>query len=80
MLETLMTGLRTYAGVDLGRLRSRFGVDLIDSNRALLQRLESEGLLSLVCDHLVPTLGGLAVADGMASSFDVPASRQAQAS
>ena len=79
VLEALMTGLRTYAGLDLGRLRSRFGVDLIDSNLALVERLESEGLVALEHDHLVPTLAGLAVADGMASSFDISAPATAQA-
>ena len=79
VLEALMVGLRTYAGVDLGRLRSRFGVDLIDSNLALVERLESEGLVALEQDHLLPTLRGLAVADGIASSFDIPDASKVQA-
>ena len=66
-----MTGLRTYAGVGLQELHARWGVDLRDGNANLLGRLESEGLLTQRDDRLIPTLDGLAVADGMASSFSI---------
>jgi len=72
VLESLMTGLRTHAGVDLGRIRSRFGLDLRVASAALIERLESAGLLKLEHDRLVPTLDGLAVADGLAAQFDLP--------
>jgi oxygen-independent coproporphyrinogen-3 oxidase len=55
-LESLMTGFRTYAGVDLTQLESRCGVDLLAVNGPLVERLRSEGLLKLERDHLVPTL------------------------
>jgi oxygen-independent coproporphyrinogen-3 oxidase len=71
VLETLMTGLRTYAGVDLTRLRSRWGVDLLDANRPLVQRLESDGLLVLDDERLVPTLDGLALTDTVAAQFEI---------
>jgi oxygen-independent coproporphyrinogen-3 oxidase len=70
VLEVLMTGFRTYAGVSLTELRSRWGVDLQATDRALIDRLQSEGLLSLVGDRLVPTLEGLALADSIAPRFD----------
>jgi len=70
-LEALMTGLRTYRGVDLGRIRSRWGVDLLAANRDLVGRLESGGLLALTGDRLVPTLDGLAVADSIAPRFEI---------
>jgi hypothetical protein len=65
-----MTGLRTYAGVDLSVLRSRWGVDLQATDAALIDRLHSEGLLSLADDRLVPTLEGLALADAIAPKFE----------
>jgi oxygen-independent coproporphyrinogen-3 oxidase len=68
-LETLMLGLRTYAGVDLERFAERFGTDLLASNRPLVERLAAEELVTLDGDRLVPTLRGLAVADGLASCF-----------
>ncbi len=68
-LEALMTGLRTYAGVDLTRLQSRFDLDLAASNAALIDRLESQGLASIRDGQLIPTLDGLALADSIASSF-----------
>jgi oxygen-independent coproporphyrinogen-3 oxidase len=70
VLEALMTGLRTYAGVDLSELRSRWGVDLLATDAALINRLHSAGLLSLTDDRLVPTLEGLALADSIAAIFD----------
>lgn len=69
VLEALMTGLRTYAGVDLERLRSRWAVDLLEANRDLIDRLQSAGLLRLVEDRLVPTLSGLALTDSLALQF-----------
>ncbi len=72
-LETLMTGLRTYAGVDLERLRSRWSMDLVAGNRELVKRLDSQGLASVEGGRLGPTLDGLAVADSVASSFELPA-------
>ncbi|MEM7587507.1 MAG: radical SAM family heme chaperone HemW [Acidobacteriota bacterium] len=72
-LETLMLGLRTTAGVDLGRFARRFAFDLVDANRGLIERLEDDGLLSRRGDHLVPTLAGLAVADGLAAAFSLTA-------
>jgi oxygen-independent coproporphyrinogen-3 oxidase len=74
VLEALMTGLRTYAGVDLSGLRSRWGVDLQAANRALIERLHDEGLIALEDGRLVPTLEGLALADAIAPMFDAPKS------
>lgn len=72
-LEALMTGLRTYAGVDLGRVRERFGVDLVPANRELLDRLATGGLVTLAGERVVPTLEGLAVADWLAREFEIEA-------
>jgi oxygen-independent coproporphyrinogen-3 oxidase len=69
VLEALMTGLRTYAGVDLQRLRSRWGVDLLEANRCLVEGLQADGLLSCHDDSLVPSLDGLAIADTLATQF-----------
>lgn len=70
-LESLMTGLRTYDGVDLERLRTRWGVDLLAANAELVERLRTDGLLRLDGASLVPTLDGLAVADGIAPLFEL---------
>lgn len=70
-LEALMLGLRTVSGLDLDRFRERYGVDLEATNGALLARLAEEGLLVPAGRRLAPTLAGLAVADGLASGFDL---------
>ncbi len=70
-LEALMTGLRTYAGVDLEQIRRRWGVDLRATNADHIQRLAAEGLVTVQGDRLSPTRDGLAVADSLVRSFDL---------
>jgi oxygen-independent coproporphyrinogen-3 oxidase len=74
--EALLLGLRTTAGIDLDRFRARYGVDLRAANEALLARLIDEGRIIVHADseggpRLVPTLSGLAIADGLAAAFDL---------
>jgi oxygen-independent coproporphyrinogen-3 oxidase len=74
--EALLLGLRTTAGIDLDGLRARYGVDLLAANDALVARLVEEGRVVVRADPgggqwLVPTLSGLAVADGLAAAFDL---------
>jgi oxygen-independent coproporphyrinogen-3 oxidase len=71
-LEALMTGLRTHAGVDLGRMRDRWGVDVAAANRELIERVVLDGLATRDGERLVPTLDGLAVADVLAARFFLP--------
>ena len=74
--EALLLGLRTTAGIDLEGLRARYGVDLLAANDTLVARLVDEGRIVVRADAeggrwLVPTLSGLAVADGLAAAFDL---------
>jgi oxygen-independent coproporphyrinogen III oxidase len=70
--EALLLGLRTTNGIDLDGLRTRYGVDLLAANGALVARLVDEGRIVVRADRqLVPTLSGLAVADGLAAAFDL---------
>jgi oxygen-independent coproporphyrinogen-3 oxidase len=75
--EAVMLGLRTTPGIDLDGLTSRYGVDLLTANEALVARLLAEGHLVVHAGPeggrwLTPTASGLAVADGMATAFDIP--------
>jgi oxygen-independent coproporphyrinogen-3 oxidase len=75
--EALLLGLRTTAGIDLDGFRARYGSDLLAANRVLVDRLVDEGRIALRSGpqggpQLVPTLAGLAVADGLAAAFDLP--------
>jgi oxygen-independent coproporphyrinogen-3 oxidase len=77
--EAVMLGLRTSAGIDLDGFTARYGVDLLAANDALVARLVAEGHLVVHAGPaggrwLVPRVSGLAVADGMASAFDIPLS------
>jgi oxygen-independent coproporphyrinogen-3 oxidase len=69
LVETLMLRLRTRDGIDLRSVRERFGVDLRESNRALIERAVEDGLLVSDGFVLKPTTAGLAVADSLAGSF-----------
>jgi oxygen-independent coproporphyrinogen-3 oxidase len=75
--EAVMLGLRTTAGVDLAGFAGRYGVDLLTVNEALVARLVAEGHLAPLAGadggrRLVPTVSGLAVADGLAAAFEIP--------
>ena len=69
LLETLMLRLRTREGLDLDDVEKRFGVDLLDLNRALIDKGIEDALLVREGSWIRPTLDGLAVADGLAGSF-----------
>ncbi len=78
--EAVMLGLRTTAGIDLAGFAARFGLDLLAENDTLVARLAAQG--QLVVSHgpggerrLLPTLSGLAVADGLAALFELPLPR-----
>jgi len=70
-LEAVMLGLRTADGIDLEDFRERFGVDLVERNRALVERLAEEGLVEVAEGRLRPTVRGFAVADGLPVGFEV---------
>jgi oxygen-independent coproporphyrinogen-3 oxidase len=75
--EAVLLGLRTTAGIDLEAFTGRYGFDLLAANDALVGSLVAEGRLAVQALHgggrrLVTTVTGLAVADGMATAFDIP--------
>lgn len=70
-LETLMLGLRTTSGVDLGALARRTGLDLTAADRDRIARLETAGLVTYDGSRLAPTAAGLAVADALAAGFEL---------
>jgi oxygen-independent coproporphyrinogen-3 oxidase len=67
--EALMLGLRTTDGVDLTKIRGRYGIDLQADNAETIDRFCESGHLRLDGDHLRPTLAGFAIADTLARSF-----------
>ena len=71
VLEAVMLGFRTRDGIDLHRLRHRFGIDLMESNAELIQLWVKEGLVEEHKHYLRPTIGGLAVAEGLAASLRI---------
>jgi putative oxygen-independent coproporphyrinogen III oxidase len=73
--EALMLGLRTAAGVDLEILDRRYGLDLVERNRLLVEGLVAQGQLRVEGARIIPTLTGWLVADRLAASFEVARTR-----
>jgi oxygen-independent coproporphyrinogen-3 oxidase len=71
VLEALMLGFRTAAGVDLDAVTRRWETDLERSNATTIENLVASGHLERVGRCLRPTLAGLAVADSLARSFTI---------
>jgi len=70
-LEAVMLGMRTATGIDLADVRDRYGIDLADTNQGVIERLQSQGLVRVEGTRVAPTLGGMAMADTVARSFEV---------
>jgi coproporphyrinogen III oxidase-like Fe-S oxidoreductase len=70
-LEALLLSLRTVEGIDVASFAERYRVDLMARNGQLIEALIEQGLLTPSAARLVPTLAGLAVADGLAGRFNL---------
>jgi len=64
--EIVLLGLRTRDGFSLAALRSDCGIDLLAVRGNALKQAESDGLLQHKDDRILPTLRGMAMADGLA--------------
>jgi oxygen-independent coproporphyrinogen-3 oxidase len=70
-MEAVMLGLRTADGIDLDFLRARFGVELVAANREVVDRLVTNGCVSICGGRLRPTMSGMLIADALAGEFEV---------
>lgn len=73
ILERLMLGLRTPAGVDFDDLPDGMGPSLWEDNRSIIESFFERGLVTMHESRLSPTLEGLAIADSLARSIDLSA-------
>lgn len=69
LAETLMLGLRLREGIDLARLRARFGLDPVRHYAETIAKLTRVGLLDQEGDHLRLTHRGLLLADDVCMEF-----------
>jgi oxygen-independent coproporphyrinogen-3 oxidase len=70
-LEAVMLGLRTADGLDLERLRNRYGVDLVGANRDVVNRFVDSDDLIVTGSFLRPTAKGMAIADTLTRSLAI---------
>lgn len=71
VLEQVMLGLRTRAGVDFGRLDQETSRPLLATNLGRLEDWRRRGLVKLDGNRALPTLRGLAVADRLAAEVEI---------
>jgi len=64
-LEAVMLGLRTAEGIDLERLRDRFGDEIATLDEPAVERLAKSGNLRCDGPRIHPTPKGMAVAEGL---------------
>jgi len=65
-LETLFLSLRTKAGIDLERYKTKYGADLLADKKIIIDELIKNKLVELKNGFLTPTRSGMAVADSLA--------------
>jgi oxygen-independent coproporphyrinogen-3 oxidase len=65
-LEALFLGLRTKDGIDLKRYKTKFGIDLLEDKKAIIDALIKNKFVELEDCFLRPTRAGMAVADSLA--------------
>ncbi|HDQ03063.1 MAG TPA: radical SAM family heme chaperone HemW [Deltaproteobacteria bacterium] len=64
-LETLFLGLRTKDGVNLELYKRKYGTDLLEEKKPVIDSLIINKLVEVKNGHLRPTLAGMAVADSL---------------
>lgn len=65
-LEALFLGLRTKAGIDLKRYKTKYGVDLLADKKTIIDVLIKNKFVELKNGYLRPTRTGMAIADSLA--------------
>ena len=65
-LEALFLGLRTKAGIDLKRYQIKYGIDLCEDKKTIIDALIKNKFMELRNGFLRPTRAGMAIADSMA--------------
>jgi coproporphyrinogen III oxidase-like Fe-S oxidoreductase len=58
--------LRTKAGIDLERYKTKYGADLFVDKKTIIDALIKNKLVELKNGFLMPTTSGMAVADSLA--------------
>lgn len=65
-LEALFLGLRTKAGIDLKLYKIRYGADLLEDKKTIIESLIKNNLVEVKDGFLRPTRSGMAIADSLA--------------
>jgi oxygen-independent coproporphyrinogen-3 oxidase len=65
-LEAMFLGLRTKAGIDLKRYQIKYGIDLCEDKKTIIDALIKNKFMELRNGFLRPTRAGMAIADSLA--------------
>ena len=69
MMEAILLGLRTAAGIDVMGFKRRFGVDFIEVFGAAVSDLASQGLLRLTAERCAATRRGMLYLDSVTAAL-----------
>jgi oxygen-independent coproporphyrinogen-3 oxidase len=69
MKEAIMLGLRLRSGINLAGFENRYGVNLLDTFKAQIKRLESGGFIEICDAHLRLTAKAVLVSNAVISEF-----------
>jgi oxygen-independent coproporphyrinogen III oxidase len=69
LIEAILLGLRTAAGIDVMRFKRRFGVDFIEVFGAAAADLTSQGLLRLTAERCAATRRGMLFLDTVTAAL-----------
>ena len=69
MMEAILLGLRTAAGIEVMGFKRRFGVDFIEVFGAAVSHLTSQGLLSLTAERCAATRRGMLYLDTVTAAL-----------
>ena len=67
--EAIMLALRTAEGVDLASFRERYGLDVVQRYRAVVEEMAGGGFLAVAAGHMLLTERGRFVANDVCAAF-----------
>ncbi len=69
MLETVCLGLRTSNGISTGRFKRRYRLDFFHHFAPVVEKLQTQGMLSVTSDRCSLTREGMIYADAISGMF-----------
>ncbi|UCG07358.1 MAG: radical SAM family heme chaperone HemW [Desulfobacterales bacterium] len=69
LMESIYLGFRTTKGIDLVRLKDKFGIDFLKHFHEMIADFEKKGFLKVTKTHCALTVKGMALLDSITAAF-----------